>query len=107
MLASIIVYAANIEYHLERSIWVLKEIDPKGIKPMTDGKTISDLFGMLESHADGIVDEKMSDFLRTWCKAARLGFSFRNDIAHGVSIKMETTLRAVCVQSASYPQLVK
>ncbi|ORE93848.1 hypothetical protein [Aurantimonas sp. 22II-16-19i] len=91
-LASIIVFAAHIEYHLERALWVLEEIDPRGIRPTTDAKPISELIAMLASHAAGIADEKVRGLLETWCHAARSGFSLRHDIAHGVSLKMQTTL---------------
>lgn len=91
-LASIIVFAANIEYHLERALWVLEKIDPKGLRPATDAKPISALIAMLESHAAAVTDETVRDLLENWCQAARSGFSLRHDIAHGVSLKMETTL---------------
>ena len=92
MLASIIVFAGNIEYHLERALWVLKEIDPEGVRPSTDSKPISELISMLESHAADMADEKVQGLLRNWCAAARSGFSLRHDVAHGVSLKMETML---------------
>lgn len=91
-LASIIVFAANIEYHLERAIWVLEGIDPKGIRPITDGKPISELIAMLEDHAGKESEDDVQQMLVTWCKAARSGFVIRHNIAHGVSVKMEKTL---------------
>lgn len=91
-LASIIVFAANIEYHLERAIWVLEGIDPKGIRPKTDGKPTSELIAMLESRAEEELDSSVRQMLTTWCKAARSGFIIRHNIAHGVSFKMEKTL---------------
>ncbi len=91
-LASIIVFAANIEYHLERAIWVLEGIDPKGIRPKTDGKPTSELIAMLESRAEEELDSSVRQMLTTWCKAARSGFIIRHNIAHGVSSKMEKTL---------------
>lgn len=91
-LASIIVFAANIEYHLERAIWVLDGVDPKGIRPKTDGKPISELIAMLEQHVGNAAGDDVQSMLETWCKAARSGFIIRHNIAHGVSFKMETTL---------------
>lgn len=91
-LASIIVFAANIEYHLERAIWVLEGIDPKGIRPKTDGKPTSELIAMLESRAEEELDPSVRQMLTTWCEAARSGFIIRHNVAHGVSFKMEKTL---------------
>lgn len=91
-LASIIVFAANIEYHLERAIWVLEDIDPKGIRPKTDGKPIGELIAMLESCTEKEMETNVRQMLTTWCAAARPGFIIRHNIAHGVSIRMETTL---------------
>lgn len=91
-LASIIVFAANIEYHLERAIWVLEGIDPKGIRPKTDSKPTSELIAMLESRAEEELEPSVQQMLTTWCKAARSGFIIRHNIAHGVSFKMEKTL---------------
>lgn len=91
-LASIIVFAANIEYYLERAIWVLDDIDPKGIRPETDAKPITDLIAMLEKHAASVTDDAVRDMLEHWCRAARPGFMIRHNIAHGVSFKMETKL---------------
>jgi len=91
-LASIIVFAANIEHYLERAIWVLEGIDPQGTRPQTDAKPISELLTMLEKHAVGAKDDAARDMLQNWCKAAQAGFIIRHNIAHGVSAKMETTL---------------
>src|SRR5437899_2908764 len=42
-LAAIITFAGSIEYHLERALWKLRRIDPKGVKPDTDARMITDL----------------------------------------------------------------
>lgn len=91
-LASIIVFAANIEYHLERAIWVLERIDPKGIRPETDAKPITELITMLEMHIASVTDGAVHSMLENWCRAARSGFIIRHNIAHGVSFRMESTL---------------
>lgn len=90
--ASIIVQAGNIEHHLERAIWILEKIDPKGIRPKTDSKPISNLIAMLENHAETVPDQDARSLLQTWSKAARSGFIIRHNIAHGVSFKMEKSL---------------
>jgi hypothetical protein len=91
-LASIVVFAANIEYHVERAIWVLEGIDPKGIRPKTDGKPISELIAMLECRAEEELELDVRQMLTNWCAAARSAFIIRHNIAHGVSFRMETTL---------------
>jgi hypothetical protein len=91
-LASIIVFAANIEYHLERAIWVLERIDPQGIRPETDAKPITELISMLEKHIASVTGDAAHSMLENWCRAARSGFIIRHNIAHGVSFQMESTL---------------
>ena len=91
-LASIIVFAANIEYYLERAIWALNGIDPKGVRPETDASPITNLIAMLEEHAASVTDDTGRGLLETWCQAARPGFVIRHDIAHGVSLRMGATL---------------
>src|SRR5690348_14754560 len=53
-LAAIITFAGSIEYHLERGLWRLRGFDPKGVKPDTDARVISDLIAMLETFAAGL-----------------------------------------------------
>jgi len=91
-LASIVVFTANIEYHLERAIWALGDIDPKGIRPETDGIPITVLISILEKHAAQEPDDTDRDLLETWCRAARAGFIIRNNIAHGLTGKMGETV---------------
>lgn len=90
--ASIIVYAGNVEFYLERAIWILGNIDPKGTRPETDAKMITGLIAMLESHAANVAVETGRAMLKTWCQAARSGFIIRHNIAHGIAYKMETKL---------------
>ncbi len=91
-LASIIVFAANIEYHLERAIWALGNIDPKGTRPETDGKPITVLISMLEEHTASEPNGTGRELLETWCRAARAGFIIRHNIAHGLTGKMGETV---------------
>lgn len=90
--ASIIVHAGNIEHHLERAIWILEKIDPKGIRPKTDSKSITNLIAMLERYAATVPAEDVRSLLQTWSNATRSGFIIRHNIAHGVSFKMEKSL---------------
>ena len=91
-IAAIITFSGAIEYYLERALWKLMKIDPKGIKPDTDGKMISDLIAMLEQFAASIAfgDERL--LLEEWCTAARSGFIIRNNIVHGLPIRPGETL---------------
>lgn len=50
-IGAIITFAGSIEYHLERALWKLRKIDPRGTKPDTDSKMTSDLIAMLEKYA--------------------------------------------------------
>ncbi|WP_390474768.1 hypothetical protein [Altererythrobacter sp. MTPC7] len=72
--ASIIVHAGNIEHHLERAIWILEKIEPKGIRPKTDSKPITNLISMLENRAETVPEDDVRTFLQTWSKATRSGF---------------------------------
>lgn len=90
--ASIIVHAGNIEHHLERAIWTLEKIEPKGTRPKTDSKPITELISMLEKCAETLPEDDVRTFLKTWSKATRSGFIIRHNIAHGISFKMENFL---------------
>jgi hypothetical protein len=90
--ASIIVHAGNIEHHLERAIWILEKIEPKGTRPKTDSRPIIDLISMLENCAESVPEDDVRTFLKTWSKATRSGFIIRHNIAHGVSFKIEESL---------------
>lgn len=91
-LASIIVLAANIEFHLERAIWALNGIDPKGVRPETDARPVSKLIEMLEESASSTTQDTVRTLLETWCRSARSAFVIRNNIAHGVAFRVDTML---------------
>ena len=91
-IGSIIVYTGNIEYQLERAIWVIEGIDPRGTRPKTADKSITQLIGILKESSTAHVSAQAKDFLNVWSEAALAAYTFRNDIAHGVSIKMGETL---------------
>jgi hypothetical protein len=91
-IAAIITFAGSIEYHLERALWRLRRIDPKGIKPDTDARVITDLISMLDTFAAGLAPGDEKTLLEGWCKSARDGFTIRHNIAHGVPMKFPNTL---------------
>lgn len=90
--AAIITFAGAIEHFLERALWRVRGINPRGIKPDTDAKMISDLIAMLARYGEGLEADKHRNFLENWCAAARSGFVIRNNIAHGVPMTMSDTL---------------
>jgi hypothetical protein len=89
-IASIISFAALIEHYLERAIWRLSQVDPRGVRPSTDGKPITELIAMLEALAGREPHGDVRTMLELWCDAARSAFVIRNNIAHGVPVRMET-----------------
>jgi hypothetical protein len=91
-IAAIITFAGGIEHHLGRALWKLRGIDPSGIKPDTDTKMVSDLIAMLERFAEGLVIGDERTMIERWCAAARSGFVIRNNIAHGVPLKLGDAL---------------
>jgi hypothetical protein len=91
-IAAIIMYSGSIEYYLERAIWKVQELKPKGIRPETDAKIITHLISMLESFAATLVNQEEQTLLSLWCEAARSGFIIRNNIAHGVAINIDNNL---------------
>ena len=84
LLAAIIVFAANIEYHLEGAIWKLRGQDMPP-KPDTD-RVVSERFRLLEAEVVKIQEPDRRQLLEHWCVAARAGFIIRNNIVHGVTI---------------------
>ncbi|TCA08611.1 hypothetical protein [Rhizobium leguminosarum] len=83
-LASVVALCGSLEYHMERAIWTLRGIDPKGIRPETDGKIITAMIGMVEDATKALQSDVARQLLLTWCSACRSGFTIRNNIAHGV-----------------------
>lgn len=91
-IAAIITFAGAIEYYLERALWRLRGIDPKGIRPDTDAKPVTDLIAMMDNYAAGLTDSEHRRFVETWCAAARSGFTIRHNIAHGFPGRLGETL---------------
>ncbi|MBB3473485.1 hypothetical protein [Sphingomonas sp. BK345] len=90
-IAAIVSFAGAIEYHLERAIWRMRGVEPRGVRPDTDARMVSDLIAMLEREA-ATRDGEAGRLLRTWCAAARAGFTVRHNIAHGVPGRIGDTL---------------
>lgn len=77
---------------MERAIWKFEHTQSRNTRPETDAKAISHLISKLEDVADALEDPVENNFLKLWCKTARSGFTIRNNIAHGVAIKLGDTL---------------
>ena len=91
-LAAIIIYSGDIEYYLELAIRKLKDIDPKGIRPITDAKNITDLIKLFEDCAPVTLGNLKPHWINTWSAAARSAFTIRNNIAHGLTVPIETKI---------------
>lgn len=91
-IAAIITYFGTLEYYIERSVWTLKKVNPKGIRPETDAKTVSQLISNLEESSTLLNDHAEIDFIKLWCRVARSGFVIRNNIAHGVANRLGDTI---------------
>jgi len=85
-ISGIVVFAGVIEFHLERFIWRLNGLDPKGLRPNTDGKPVTAWITKLKDYAEGLPESPGRDMLQTWCRAAECAAKIRNDIAHGVPV---------------------
>jgi hypothetical protein len=87
-IAAIITFAGGIEHYLERALWKLRNIDPRGIRPDTDAKMITDLIAMLEEVTASLSLGNERTLLEGWCAAARSGFLIRHNIVHGLPVKL-------------------
>lgn len=91
-MGGVVSFSAAIEYHLERYIWALLHIDPAGTRPPTDAKQITELLNMLADHIEVMDVTDGRKMLETWCRAARSAFKIRNDLVHGLPVKMEDSV---------------
>lgn len=90
--ASIIAFSGAIEYYLERAIWKLQGLDPKGRRPFTDAEPITKMIDILFETISLLPSKDLKIMLETWCSACKSGFIIRNNIAHGVPMKIGNTL---------------
>lgn len=85
-IGTVAVLASNIEFWTERVIWRVDTIDPKGIRPWTDGKPIGELITRLEKAGPRVSIPDLQILIEVWCRAASPAFHCRNSIFHGVVI---------------------
>jgi len=91
-IAALVTFTGSIEYYLERAIWKYKGIDPKGIRPETDSKSISQMIKNLRKFSENLEDIRERNFILIWCEAVTSGFVIRNNIVHGVANVLGDTL---------------
>lgn len=87
-LAGVIIFAAHIEQKLEEAIWHLRGGQPRGVRPDTDAKQVSQLLDMLSNIVSGMPDGPQAVMLTTWCTAMRSGIKVRNNLVHGIPINV-------------------
>jgi hypothetical protein len=88
-LAAIVGFSAAIEYHLERYLWQVLSIEHDGVRPKTDAQQISTLIQWLEEYVETMPETSGRKVLSAWATACRSAFNIRNDLVHGVPIRME------------------
>lgn len=84
LIASIIIFGAQVEHYLERAIWQLSGDN----RTKTPDKPVSALHDMLEKLIPTVEDEAKRNLLSIWLEAARHGATVRNNIAHGVALRL-------------------
>lgn len=84
-IGAIIVFAANVEFRLERAIWRLQGHRPRGVRHATDAKPIGILFNMFETEVSKLPGGPVKQLAELWCPTARIAFDFRHSIAHGAT----------------------
>lgn len=86
LIGTISVYAATIEFWIERVIWNIEGISPVGIKPRTEGKAIIERIKLLNKTKKMVHCEGVKEFVENWCQIAQLAFEIRNIITHGYPV---------------------
>jgi hypothetical protein len=92
LIAGIIVFAANVEYHLEQAIWHIQGHSPRGVRHETDAKQPTELIAMLRAEGEKMDAGAGRDLIALWCTTAASAFHIRHDIAHGVSVGFTDSL---------------
>ena len=82
-IAAIVVFAAQVEFYLERAIWRLRKEVPTGEYPTTDRVPISRLIRTLRDEATNAADSAVRSLLEAWCSAADPAFICRHTVVHG------------------------
>lgn len=88
-IGALIIFAANVEFRLERAIWRLQKHAPSGVRHPTDAKPIGELIDMFEEEVEKLPESPEKQLAELWCPTARTAFDFRHSIAHGAAFRME------------------
>ena len=89
---TIIVFAADVEFRLERAIWRLQDHDPRGVQHATDAKPIGKLIDMFAIEGSTMSAGPEQQLVELWCSTARSAFDFRHSIAHGTALRLGTVM---------------
>ena len=92
MVGAIIIFAANVEFRLERAIWRLQGHVPRGVKHATDAKQIGQLLDMFEAEGAKLPTDAQKQIVSDWCAVARVAFEFRHSIAHGAAFRRQSSM---------------
>jgi hypothetical protein len=90
---ALIIFAANVEFRLERAIWRLQQHTPSGVRHPTDAKPIGGLIDMFEKEVAKLPESPEKRLAELWCPTARIAFEFRHSIAHGAAFRMEDAMK--------------
>lgn len=82
-IGTISVYAATIEFWIERVIWKFEETSVVGIRPRTDCKQISQLIKDLNEIQKTLHSVEVKEFIKKWCDIAKIAYEIRNAMIHG------------------------
>lgn len=91
-IGAITIFAANVEFRLERAIWRLQNHVPHGVRHATDAKPIGQLIDMFEAEGAAFPAGPQRQLIELWCGAARMAFEFRHSISHGVAFRLEAAI---------------
>jgi len=82
-IGTISVYAATIEFWIERVIWKFEGISVAGVRPRTDCKQISQLIKDLNDLQGTLYSAEVNEFIKKWCDIAKIAVEIRNTMTHG------------------------
>ncbi|MGD9660568.1 MAG: hypothetical protein AB7U63_04785 [Porticoccaceae bacterium] len=94
-IGTVSVYAATIEFWIEKVTWNIEGINPAGMQPETDCKPISGLIKHLDKIRNRAHCEEVGAFIKKWCEIARLAFEVRNTMIHGFPIGISKNITFV------------
>ncbi|MBO6561144.1 MAG: hypothetical protein JJ959_11430 [Nisaea sp.] len=92
-IGAIAVFSGSFELWAERIVWRLKNEEPKGTHPTTDGHPISSLIKSILTASDAHQNRRLANLTIAWARAAKPTTECRNSIFHGLGVNLaETTI---------------